>query len=268
MTETSNGYYYENKLGRFYYQVHGPQNAQAVVFSHGVAMDQRTFDSQVAALKQEYRVVTWDMPYHGRSDSIDKGLPFSQVSTDLLADILDEVGIKQAVFAGLSLGSFIVQQMSARHPDRVKAEVHISGGPLHPKFPSILRISIPIITLFMKLYPAGPLGRSFGKHKALREETIAYLLETIDQTGKDAVTHLTNEMVRDMADGLPAPPDKPRLIVYGDHDLAMLNNMTKKWHQRLPGSELAEVENAHHILNQDNPEAFNAILREFLKRNS
>jgi 3-oxoadipate enol-lactonase len=256
----------EHELGKFFYTAHGPDDAPAVIFSHGVAMDHRSFDEQVRAFEGDYRVVTWDMPYHGRSDSIGKDLPFSVVSADILAEILKQLSIEEAVFAGLSLGSFVVQQMTVRHPELVRAEVHLSGGPLHPKFPSLVRISIPVITAFMKLYPAGPLGKAFAKHKALREETMAYLRETIEHTGKDAVTHLTNEMVRDMAAGLPAPPDTPRLIVYGDHDLALLNNMAKKWHQRLPGSELVEIENAHHILNQDNPIAFNTVLRDFLER--
>jgi 3-oxoadipate enol-lactonase len=253
-------------LGKFYYQEHGPQDAPAIVFSHGVAMDHRSFDAQVRALDAQYRVVTWDMPFHGRSDAIEKDVSFSAVSADLLAKLLGVLTIEQAVFAGLSLGSFIVQQMTARHPQMVRAEVHISGGPLYPKFPSLMGISIPVITAFMKLYPERPLARAFAKHKALKDETQAYLLETIDRTGKAAVTHLTNEMVRDMAAGLPAPPDKPRLIVYGDHDIPFIINMSKKWHKRLPGSELAEIEQAHHILNQDNPAAFNVILREFLER--
>jgi pimeloyl-ACP methyl ester carboxylesterase len=51
---------------------------------------------------------TGDMPYHGRSDAIEKRLRFSKVSADLLIELRDILNIDQAVFAGLSLGSFLV----------------------------------------------------------------------------------------------------------------------------------------------------------------
>ena len=47
MTLITDGHYYENKLGRLYYQVHGPEDASAITFSYGVMMDHRTFDPQV-----------------------------------------------------------------------------------------------------------------------------------------------------------------------------------------------------------------------------
>ncbi len=266
MTRDIQENYYKNELGKFYYRVAGPEDAPVVVFSHGVAMDHQTFDAQVAALADEYRVITWDMPFHGRSDAIDRNLRFSKVSADLVVGILDELGIQQAVMAGLSLGSFVVQRLSAHHPERVLAEIHISGGPLYPKFPGILRTAIPLVIVFMELYPEKALGSAFAKHKALTEDTIAYLKESIKATGKDSVIHLTNEMIRDMAEGLPAPPDKPTLIVIGDHEIPAIIQMNQRWHERLHGSELVMVENAHHILNQDNPDGFNQVLIDYLER--
>jgi len=255
----------EHELGKFYYQVDGPQNAPAIFFSHGVAMDHRTFNDQVQGLKDTCRTITWDMPYHGRSNSIDKGLSFSKTAAEIVVAIMDELGIDQAFHAGLSLGSFVVQRLSNLYPTRVLGEIHISGGPLYPKFPGILKASIPFTAVFMKLYPSKPMARTFAKHKALAPETIDYLIETVKHTGKDAITHLTNEMVRDMVAGVSEPSSKPNLIVYGDHDLSFIIKMSKDWHARLPNSELAMVENAHHILNQDNPAVFNAILVDFLE---
>jgi len=68
-------------------------------------MDHRTFETQVQALEDRYRVIVWDMPYHGRSSPIDKKLRFSTTATDFVIALLDELNIRQAVLAGLSLGS-------------------------------------------------------------------------------------------------------------------------------------------------------------------
>jgi len=40
---------------------------------------------------------TGDMPYHGRSDAIEKRLRFSKVSADLLIELTDILNIDQAV---------------------------------------------------------------------------------------------------------------------------------------------------------------------------
>ncbi len=58
---------------------------------------------------------------------------------------------------------------------------------------------------------------------------------------------------------------EPMLMCYGDHDLAFIKKMSQKWHRRIPHSRLAEVKEAHHIANQDNPEEFNRILLSFLE---
>jgi len=266
MTENNTGHYLETELGRVFYQVHGPEDAPAVVLTHGVAMDHRTFAPQVEALKDDYRVVTWDMPFHDRSDALDKSLSFSAVSTDLLEKIITSLGIDEAIFVGLSLGSFITSKMTLQFPERVRAEVHVSGSAMQSTYPKLLRAFIPFISFILRLLPEGMMADTFSRNKALKEDTVAYLAEAVTQTGKDSLIHLMCEMMRDMTDGLPEPPEMPRLIVYGDHEKPFVIKASKAWHERLPGSELVEIKNAHHIVNQDNPQAFNQALQAFLKQ--
>ncbi|TVR51086.1 MAG: alpha/beta hydrolase [Spirochaetaceae bacterium] len=254
----------KNDVGTVYYEVHGPENAPAVVFSHGVAMDHRTFEPQIAALSDTYRVIVWDMPFHGDSTPIDESLAFSPTAAEFIVAILDELGIHKAVAVGVSLGTTVGQHLMAKYPDRVTAAVQISGASLYPNYPAITKALIPIVSIMMKPYPMAFLKKKFGEHKALTQHTKEYLGETIERTGKKAVTHLINDMIRDLATGLPAPPPHPTLIMYGDHDMRFIRKMSEKWHERLPETQLQLIENAHHILNQDNPDACNAALRRFL----
>ena len=266
MAKTEPGHYLQTEQGRVFYQVHGPQGAPGVVLTHGVAMDHRTFAPQVEVLKDDFRVVTWDMPFHGRSDPLDKSRAFSATSAELLAKLLDSLGIEKAVFVGLSLGSYITRLMSIHHPERVRAEVHVSGSSMHTTYPKFLRAMIPLIKITFKLLPESMMARMFASNKALKDETVAYLVEAVQQTGKDGLTHLMCEMIRDMTVPLPEPAEMPRLIVYGDHEKPFVIKASIAWHERVPGSELVEVQDAHHIVNQDNPQAFNAALLAFLQQ--
>jgi pimeloyl-ACP methyl ester carboxylesterase len=54
------------------------------------------------------------------------------------------------------------------------------------------------------------------------------------------------------------------LITYLEKDLFFIRNAAKKWHRTEAGSQCVEIPNANHIANQDNPEAFNQAVMDFL----
>jgi len=256
--------YYENDRGKVYYEVHGEGTAPVVVFSHGICMDHRTFIPQVEAMKNRYRVIIWDMPYHGRSSPLDYRTPFTVTAADLIVKLLDHTGTDQAILVGQSLGSFVTQQAVHKYPDRVKATVHLGGGPLYPGYTPLLKLLNPLISLFITLYPERSVFKAFASHRALKPETRAYMEQVAAGTGKKVLNHITRELLRDMVKGLPEPSKEPMLLLHGDHEASFVKRMLQRMNQNNPHSRLAVVKNAHHIANQDNPEEFNQILLSFL----
>src|SRR4029079_16433740 len=61
---------------------------EVVTLAHGLATDADTWAGQVAALASDYRVLTWDMRGHGRSDSPPGPWSLDDLSRDL-ARLLD-----------------------------------------------------------------------------------------------------------------------------------------------------------------------------------
>ena len=256
--------YFENKAGKIYYEIYGREDAPCVLFSHGINMNHETFKGQVDALQEEYRVIVWDMPYHGKSNPIDNRLPFSEAAADFIKDLLDHLEIKEAVLAGLSLGSYVTQIAAYKYPEKVKATIHIGGGPLHPPVPSLLKIFNPLIGLFIKLYPSSLIFKAFANHRALKQETRDYMVRVAAENGKAVMAHLTQELMRDMVRGLPGHTAEPKLLCHGDHEISFVQKQMKKWHEECPNSQLKVIEDAHHVANQDNPEGTNKILLDFL----
>ena len=60
----------------------------------------------------------------------------------------------------------------------------------------------------------------------------------------------------------------PTLVVVGDEDQITTVDVARRLHARIPGAELAIIEQAGHLSNLEQPEAFNAALRSYLKRTS
>jgi 3-oxoadipate enol-lactonase len=60
----------------------------------------------------------------------------------------------------------------------------------------------------------------------------------------------------------------PTLIVAGEQDKVYPPELARGMAQRIPGAELATMKGAGHLANLEQPEEFNRILLDFLKRNS
>ena len=258
--------YYENSHGRIYYEVHGPEGAPVVILTHGVTMDHRTFKEQVKALQEDYRVIVWDMPYHGKSSIIDDSLPLSAIAADFLIELMNHLNIDKAILGGLSFGTFVSQRAADKEPDRVIAMIQISGQSLYPKRSGALNLMNPLFRVATKIRSEKKLAESFAKHKTITPHTRAYLEEGFRRTGKHTFIHLTEELIRDLVSGIPAPLQQPMLILYGDHEHRSVQKMHRKWHANTQDSEIMMIENAHHITNQDHPEAVNDAIRAFLEK--
>src|SRR5947208_15666159 len=71
-----------------------------VVFSHGFLMNHTMFAPQVAALRDGYRVVTYDERAHGEAEPEGRW-SYWDMASDVLA-LLDHLAINRAVLAGMS----------------------------------------------------------------------------------------------------------------------------------------------------------------------
>ncbi|MFI0239769.1 alpha/beta fold hydrolase [Streptomyces sp. NPDC016845] len=105
---------------RLYVEVHGPDDAPAVVLSHGWTCSTAFWAAQIRALATDHRVIVYDQRGHGRSPAATH-LPYT---AGMLADDLEAVlGAvlapgERAVLAGHSMGGMTM--MAAAGRDRFK----------------------------------------------------------------------------------------------------------------------------------------------------
>ncbi|WP_077800005.1 alpha/beta fold hydrolase [Streptomyces sp. JHA26] len=99
---------------RLHVEVHGPDDAPAVVLSHGWTCSTAFWAAQIRGLSADHRVIAYDQRGHGRS-------PASRAcGTDALADDLEAVlkatlaPGERAVIAGHSMGGMTVLAAAAR----------------------------------------------------------------------------------------------------------------------------------------------------------
>ncbi len=108
-----------------YVEVHGPENAPAVVLSHGWTCSTAFWATQVRALATDHRVIVYDQRGHGRSPAVTQ-LPYTtEMLADDLAAVLDATLApgEQAVLAGHSMGGMTMMAAA----DRPKFREHAAA---------------------------------------------------------------------------------------------------------------------------------------------
>jgi pimeloyl-ACP methyl ester carboxylesterase len=98
-----------------------------LLLTHGLALTGEVWKRQVAGLAANYRVVTWDLRGHGRSESPDGTCVLGDLAADLGA-ILDDAAIALAVVLGHSAGSVIALQFALDYPTRAAGLILVGAA--------------------------------------------------------------------------------------------------------------------------------------------
>jgi pimeloyl-ACP methyl ester carboxylesterase len=113
---------------KIHYEVHG--KGPTLLLSHGYSSTSRMWDGQIAALKDRYQVIVWDMRGHGESDYPKDPALYSEALTVAdMAALLDAVAARKAIIAGLSLGGYMSLAFHATYPERTRALMLFDTGP-------------------------------------------------------------------------------------------------------------------------------------------
>ncbi len=260
--------------GSLYYEEAG--SGEPVIFVHGHSLDHRMWDEQFTEFAKEYRVVRYDLRGYGASSSQTEDYQFTHVQD--LVTLMDSLHIRKAHIVGLSLGGFIGADMLGWFPERMASAFLASGnirksrGPSQPmtkeealkRDEEIAALKVKGVDVMKREWFEGLMSSGGTRKERMRQP----LWKMIDDW--DAWQPLHKE-VRVVA-GLDAyeaikknHPTVPTLIVEGKS----LNNRYSNQPEilkYLPNGKLKVLEDCGHMLNMEQPEAFNAALREFLKQ--
>lgn len=93
-----------------------------VLLIHGLGGASTSWTPVAEALSERYRVIVPDLPGFGRSEKPDRSYT-PAFYVDLIASLLDDLGIDKTHVVGSSLGGQIVLEFALEHPDRVNRVV-------------------------------------------------------------------------------------------------------------------------------------------------
>lgn len=101
-------------------------SGDAIVFLHGFLENKEMWSAFVPALASKHRVITIDLLGHGGTGCIGY-VHKMEDNAELVHKVLTELGIKQAVFAGHSMGGYVALAFAELHPKMVTGMMLINS---------------------------------------------------------------------------------------------------------------------------------------------
>jgi pimeloyl-ACP methyl ester carboxylesterase len=240
------------------FEVHNPQAPGVpLLLTHGFGATSGMWDPNIDALSVDRPVIVWDQRGHGSTDAPDDmNLYSEQLGVADMAAILDAAGADRAVIGGMSLGGYLSLAFHLVHPQRVAALVLVDTGPGYRNDEARGKWNAWVERRAQELEA----GRTRADSSAELAHAVHLHPEGLPRAARGVMAQKDARVITSL-DSIAVPT----LVVVGADDtdfLAGADYMQRK----IPNARKVVLDNAGHAANMDQPEAFNAAVRELLEQ--
>ncbi len=229
-----------------------------VVFVHGLGGSLEAWRSQLAHLRPGRRAIALDLHGMGQSDPSAGGIYTIPSFADDIRSVADSLGLNRFILVGHSLGGTVVADYAGRYPGKV------AGLLLDDPAGDLSGLPKQQMEAWLK-------GFSPENYDAFREKWFGEMLADARPRVKEIVMaqlrKTPREVVAASAQGLFAFDPKPSLVAYKGPMLTMITPQNREPYSLqnvVPGLKSQLVPNTSHWIMMDDPEAFNAVMDQFL----
>jgi 3-oxoadipate enol-lactonase len=257
--------------GSLYYEVAG--TGHPLLLIHADVADSRMWDDQFDTLARSYRVIRYDKRGFGRTTSESGSFSYRQD----IVDLLDRVGAEKVAVVGLSNGGQLAVDFTLEHPERVDALVvaagWVSGCDIEPteaesqlflQYEDLLsrKEYAALADLAVRVWCDGP-GQPEGRAPASVRERVREMVANNYRLHPES---LAPQPLNPPAVQRLHEIHVPVLAIAGDLDATDTLAVMKLLAQGVPDGRLEVFPGVAHMVNMEKPEAFAALVAEFLNK--
>jgi 3-oxoadipate enol-lactonase len=252
------------------YNDNGPIDAPVIIFVHGFPFNKWMWARQADDLKNQYRVIAYDIRGYGDSESGNEEFTIDLFISDLIA-FMNKLGLDKVMLCGLSMGGYIALGAIEKFPERFSALV-LSDTQCEADTAAAGKKRLEAIETIKEK------GQAFFAEETLKKlvasesftnrgDEIKAIREMILNTSKQSLykTLLALMMRKETCSRL-AEIKVPVLIMTGEEDEVIPADKARYMHEKIEHSYLHFIEHAGHVANMENAPVFNSNLRKFASR--
>jgi 3-oxoadipate enol-lactonase len=244
---------------KLHYRLDGPTDPPVLVLANSIGTTLEVWDRQLPALVDRFRVLRYDQLGHGRSDVPPGPYTVEQLGIELLG-LLDELAIARMSFCGLSLGGAVGMWLGANAADRVDSLV-LAGTSAYfgPPERWVERAAL-VRAEGLEPIADATMGRWFTPAFADAAPYRARLVATPREGYAACCDALAAWDFRDSLGSVEAPT----LVLVGSEDPATPPDHAQLIADCIPGARLVVLPEAAHMLNVEQPDAFDRAVLDHL----
>ncbi|RDJ16926.1 alpha/beta fold hydrolase [Rhizobium grahamii] len=227
---------------KMYYAEYG--EGEPILFIHGGLGSADVWGYQVAEFAKDHRVIVADSRGHGRSTRSQQPFGYDLMTSDYVA-LLDYLKLDKVTLVGWSDGGIIGIDMAMKNPEKLTRVIAQAAN--------VTTDGVKADALTNKTFSdyINAAGETYKKLSQTPNEYDAFVTEisamwesqpvwTADDLGKIKV---------------------PVTLAIGDHDEAIKLDHTEMMAKQIPGSKLVILKDASHFAMLQDPEGYNAMIR-------
>ena len=250
------------------YSDEGMEDAPVLVFIHGFPFNKSMWNMQAMALKNKYRVITYDVRGHGDSAEGSGNFSITLFVDDLLG-LLYNLDIKKVTLCGLSMGGYIALNAIVNYPEYFEAlilsDTNCYADTQEGKEKRMKTIETIKLSGIEK-YADDSIKNLFAPGSLLtKPEAIAQVTRMIRGTKEQTLSRTLVALAERVETCSKLSEIKlPVLILVGNDDKITPPEAAVFMHEKIKGSKLFILKDAGHLSNMENMTEFNIQLKTFL----
>lgn len=247
-----------------YYQLEGPAGAPVLVLSNSLGTTFEMWQPQMAALLENFRVLRYDTHGHGRTTKNEK-TTLPQLAEDVIS-VMDDAGVKQAHFCGISMGGLTGLWLARFAPERfLSVTVANSAAKIGEQSGWLERARIVRhegMSAIAKSAPARWFTDNFVQHHHAQVDA---LCATLAQTNPEGYAACCEALAAADLRAEIGNITIPMQFIAGVNDPVCTVADSEFMHQQVHGSHLVTLK-ASHISSIEDAHGFNIALLNFIQQ--
>jgi 3-oxoadipate enol-lactonase len=199
---------------------HGPPDAPVLILGNSLGTSTAVWEPQVPDLKRSFRLLRFELPGHGGASAWPGPYSVGLLGAGVLA-LLDDLGVAQAGFAGISLGGMIGLWLAAHAPDRIRALGLVCTSAYLPPAEGWRERAASVRAAGMSSVSAQVISRWFTADYAAREpEVVSSVRTTLERADPEGYAGCCEAIAELDLRARLAAVSAPTLVIAGDADPA------------------------------------------------
>ncbi len=268
-------------------------SGEPLILVHGSSSDYRAWKHQQDELSKHFRTIIYSRRYHWPNKEIPDGKEYTMSEQlDDLEALVSSLNAAPAHLMGHSYGAFLSLLLAIKNPKLVRSLI-LAEPPVLTLFISNEPKPMEIIKMMLKTPRLGIGIMKFGTkgiapaREAMKQNNLEEGLQIFakaifgeevnriyESKIEEVTANLSNVKAELLGSGfLPIEEESirklqtPVLLVTGSKSIRLFQLITNHLQKLLPNTEKVVINNATHLVHEDNPEEFNKAAISFLSKN-